>query len=409
MKSLAPAEPYQWTFETTVDAVDGADVWLSETYFYAEGGGQPADRGQLSDTEVVDVQYRDGAVVHRLAAEPAFEAGDTVEAAVDPAFRTYCMRAHTASHVLYGAGRQLLAELGYGGFDISAPAGEYPSADGKVRVDFTTPTDIDDETLVELERLTNRAVWDSRPVSWETMPQTDALSREEIAFNTKTEEGLTGDTVRVVTVEGWDVAACGGTHVRNTREIGPVTVLDRSNPGEGLTRVEFAVGYRAIEARAADRQHAMAAAKSVQTGIPELPDAVERLQSENRDLQAELDGLKEQLVDARIAELREGVVRKDGQPWLVGAVPGLDANELSDRAQRAIGDGADVVALVNEDGQYLAVATTGAVDAGAVVDEVTGEFGGGGGGGQTVAQGGGLGADAAEIVAFLRDEANSEG
>ena len=402
MKSLAPAEPYQWTFETSVASVDGTEVVLEETYFYPEGGGQPADTGQLGDTPVVDVQHHNETVVHHLATEPAFDAGDTVEAAVDPTFRTYCMRAHTASHLLYGAGRQLLDDLGYGGFDISAPESEEPSAEGKVRVDFTTSTDIDDSTLVALERLVNQAVWDSRPVSWEVLDQEEALGREEIAFNTKTEEGLAGDTVRVVTVEDWDVAACGGTHVRNTREIGPVTVLERSNPGEGLTRVEFAVGQRAIETRAADRQHAMAAANTLQTGLEDLPDAVDRLQTENQELRDELDGLKAQLVDVRIAELRDKLVEKDGASWLVGSVSGLDANGLSDRAQDIVGDGADVVALVDDQGQYLAVATTGDVDAGGVVDDVTEEFGGGGGGGPTVAQGGGLGADPEQVVSFLR-------
>jgi alanyl-tRNA synthetase len=304
--------------------------------------------------------------------------------------------------VLYGAGRQLLTDLGYGGFDISAPEGDEPSAAGKVRVDFTTSTEIDDETLVDLERLTNRVVWDSRPVGWERMDQETAFGKPEIAFNTKTEEGLSGDTVRVVTVDDWDVAACGGTHVRNTREIGPVTLLERSNPGEGLTRIELAVGYRAVEARVTDRRHAMTAARTLQTGVEELPEAVTRLQSETRELRSELDTLTERLVDARMAELRDAVVRKDGRTWLAGPVPGLDANELSARAQRAVGDGVDVVALVDEDGAYLAVATGGAVDASAVVDNVTGEFGGGGGGSSTVAQGGGLGADAEQIVAFLR-------
>jgi alanyl-tRNA synthetase len=403
MQSRAPAEPYRRQFDTRVVAVDGTEARLNETYFHAEGGGQPADRGTLGGTAVVDVQTRDGDVVHHLAAEPSFGAGETVEAAIDPAFRTYCMRAHTASHVLYGAGRQLLADLGYGGFDISAPGGEEPSADGKVRVDFTTPTDIDDATLVELERLTNQAVWDSREVTWERLSRESALSREAVAFNTKTTEGLAGDTVRVVTVEGWDVAACGGTHVRDTSEIGPVTVLGRSNPGEGLTRVEFAVGYRAVQARASERRHAMDAANTLQTGIEALPDAVDRLKTRTHELETDRDALAEQLVDARIAELRETVVDQNGHSWLVGPVPGLDANELANRARETVGDGADVVALVDEDGEYLAVAITGEVDAGEVVENVTDEFGGGGGGGPTVAQGGGLGADPERLVDFLRD------
>ncbi|ERH13322.1 MAG: alanyl-tRNA synthetase, partial [halophilic archaeon J07HB67] len=158
--TLAPTNPTVREFEATVEAVDGRDVWLSETYFYAASGGQPADRGTLDGVAVEHVADEDGAV-HRLARRPAFEPGETVTGVIDDHFRTYCSRAHTASHLLYGAGRELLDELGYGGFGIG---------EEKIRVDFTTPTEIGDTTLVELERLANRAVWESRPVSWEEVP-----------------------------------------------------------------------------------------------------------------------------------------------------------------------------------------------------------------------------------------------
>jgi alanyl-tRNA synthetase len=409
MTGRAAAEPTVTTFTSTVDRVETTAVVLSETYFYAEGGGQPADRGTLGGVEVVDVQHRDGEIVHELAEPPAFEPGATVDGRVDTAFRTYCMRAHTASHVLYGAGRRMLADLGYGGFDISATVSDDgdgafgPAIGGKVRVDFETTTDIDDERLAELERLTNRAVWESYDVSWEQIPRDEALGRDDIAFNTKTEEGIEGETVRVVSIEDWDVAACGGTHVGNTREIGPVTVLGRSNPGEGLTRVEFAVGPRAIRQRATEHEQSRRAARSLDTNVAELPDAVGTLRSERDDLRESVSALREQVVDARVADLREDTVEQDGRTWLVGTVTGLDANGLADRAERAVGDTVDVAALVDADGQYLGVATTGDVDAGEVVDRVTAEFGGGGGGRPTVAQGGGLDADGADIVAFIRD------
>jgi len=410
MTGTAAAEPTVTTFTSTVDRIDTTAVVLTETYFYAEGGGQPADRGTLGGVEVVDVQHRNGDIVHELAEPPAFDPGETVEGQIDTAFRTYCMRAHTASHVLYGAGRRLLSDLGYGGFDISATVPDNadddfgPAITGKVRVDFETTTEIDDETLTELERLTNRAVWESYDVTWEEIPRDEALGRDDIAFNTKTEEGIEGETVRVVTVDGWDVAACGGTHVGNTREIGPVTVLARSNPGEGLTRVEFAVGPRAIRRRATEHERAMTAAQSLDTNVAELPAAVDGLHSECDDLRETVSSLRERLVDSRLADLRDDAIEVDGQRWLVGTVAGLDANALADRAESAVGDDVDVAALVDADGQYLGVGTTGGVDAGEVVDQVTTEFGGGGGGRPTVAQGGGLGADGDEIVAFLRDE-----
>ncbi|EMA25000.1 alanyl-tRNA editing protein [Haloarcula marismortui] len=410
MTGTAAAEPTVTTFTSNVDRIDTTAVVLTETYFYAEGGGQPADRGTLGGVEVVDVQHRNGDIVHELAEPPAFDPGETVEGQIDTAFRTYCMRAHTASHVLYGAGRRLLSDLGYGGFDISATVPDNadddfgPAITGKVRVDFETTTEIDDETLTELERLTNRAVWESYDVTWEEIPRDEALGRDDIAFNTKTEEGIEGETVRVVTIDGWDVAACGGTHVGNTREIGPVTVLGRSNPGEGLTRVEFVVGPRAIRRRATEHERAMTAAQSLDTNVAELPAAVDGLQSECDDLRETVSSLRERLVDSRLADLRDDAIEVDGQRWLVGTVAGLDANALADRAESAVGDDVDVAALVDADGQYLGVGTTGGVDAGEVVDQVTTEFGGGGGGRPTVAQGGGLGADGDEIVAFLRDE-----
>lgn len=405
----APAEPYTTWFEATVERVDGRAVVLEETYFYAESGGQPADKGTLAGHDVVDVQHEEGEVVHTLATEPEFEAETTVTGCIDETFRTYCMRAHTASHVVYGAGRQLLDELGYGGFDIS---------EKKVRVDFTTATEIDDEVLLELERLANQVVWESRPVTWETYPAEEALELDRIAFNTKTEEGIAGDSIRVVTVGGdedvedgsqnseepWDVAACGGTHVSNTREIGPITLLERSNPGEGLTRVEFAVGYPAIDRRLAEKSAAYEAASLVGTNIEELPAFVRRLQSDLEELETERNTLQEQLAQHQLEDLREETFERDGGTWLVGTVPGLGPNELGEKASELVGDDTDVVALSGRDGRtFVAVAARDGFDAATIVDEVTAEFGGGGGGSSDAAQGGGIDASPETVVAFLRE------
>lgn len=403
--TLAPAEPYTREFETTVEGVDGREIVLEETYFYAESGGQPADRGTVAGYDVVDVQSSDEGIVHRLAEAPDVAAGDVVTGRIDDPFRTYCMRAHTASHIVYGAGRQLLENLGYGGFDISPE---------KVRVDFTTTTEIDDSVLLELERLANRAVWESRPVSWETLPSEEALELERIAFNTKTEEGIAGEAVRVVTVgeraggeddDGpWDVAACGGTHVENTREIGPITVLERSNPGEGLTRVEFAVGQPAIERRIAEKEAAYEAAAVVGTNLDALPEFVRNLKADVEELEAERSELQERLAAVRIDELRDEVTERDGGTWLVGAVEQMGPNELGEKASEMAGEAADVVALTGQDGgTFVAVAAGDGFDAAAIVDEVTDEFGGGGGGSPDTAQGGGIDASPDEVVASLRE------
>ena len=225
---------------------------------------------------------------------------------------------------------------------------------------------------------------------------------DDIAFNTATEEGVMeeADEVRVVTIDGWDVAACGGTHVANTREIGAVTVLDRSNPGEGLTRVEFAVGPTAIQRAAATHRSALAAARTAGTSVDDLPTEVERLQTEVGSLEADVRSLTDEVLGARIAGLE--TVERDGATWHLGAIEGFEANEIGDRLQEAVGDG-QVFAVAGGHGRaFLVVASDGTVDANGVVEGVTDAFGGGGGGGPTFAQGGGLDADPADVVAFLR-------
>ena len=429
--SRAPAEPEVREFEATVERVDGREVVLDETFFYAASGGQPADRGTIDGVLVDDVTERDGRVVHVLGADPgpSIARGETVSAIVDDAFRTYCTRAHTASHVLYGAARRICDDLGYAGFDISPE---------KVRVDLTTAEPLDDGDLVELERLANRAVWDSLPVSWETFSEDDARALDGIAFNTKTEEGaMSGsEAVRVVTVGGggandrddtanvtdttnvaditdaepWDVAACGGTHVRTTAEIGPISVLDRSNPGEGVTRVEFAVGPTAIDRAAAVHAAALEAATGLDTRIGGLPDETERLREEADRLETELRSVRSELLRARLRDFSTTDI--DGATWAIGAVEDAEPNALRDPAEAVLAGGEDgdptpdaLAAVGAGDAPFLVVAVGDAsvgIDAGDVVGAATDEFGGGGGGGPTFAQGGGLGADPDAVVSWLR-------
>ena len=367
--SRAPAEPAVREFEATVERVDGREVVLDETHFYAESGGQPADRGTLAGLVVDDVTERDGDVVHLLADDPGagtsggIEVGGTVVGVIDDEFRTYCARAHTASHVLYGAARRICDDLGYAGFDISPE---------KVRVDLTTAEPLDDDDLVELERLSNRAVWDSRSVDWETLPEAEARALDGIAFNTKTEEGAMsdGETVRVVTVEDWDVAACGGTHVGNTAEIGTVKALDRSNPGEGVTRVEFAVGPTAIDRDAAVHEAALEAAAAADTNVSDLPDAVRRFREETDRLESELRAARDELLRARLNEFPTTAI--DGETWAIGTVGDADPNDLREpAASLAAGETPpDAVAAVGTGSAPFLVVAAGpeaASDAGDVV------------------------------------------
>ncbi|ADB63489.1 Threonyl/alanyl tRNA synthetase SAD (plasmid) [Haloterrigena turkmenica DSM 5511] len=394
----APDEPYVTEFEATVRSVDGTNVRLEETYFYAEGGGQPADRGTLNGIDVVDVQTRDGETVHTLATAPDFETGDDVTGSIDDEFRTYCMRAHTASHVLYGAGRELFDDHGYGGFDIDAEKG---------RIDFETDRDPDEVNALTLQRMVNEVVWESRDVSWREMDAAQARDRDEIVFN-ETGAAETTDTVRVVEIDDWDIAACGGTHVENTVEIGPVKVLEVSNPGSGLVRVEYAVGPTAVRAQLDETRAATRAARTLETSVEELPERATAVVEENATLEAEVDALRDRLLEERLESLGDDTVSKDGKEWVVGEldIDGIGPNDVSDRVRELAGDIGDVVALTGVNGSaFVVVGTTGETDASELVDDVTATFGGGGGGGPTFAQGGGLDDEPAAVVDYLRTEA----
>lgn len=282
----ATREPYTTRFETEVTSIDGERVWLETSYFYGASDGQPADRGTIGGVEVADVQLAGGEPVHVLAEEPSFRVGQGVLCSIDWSFRMYCMRAHTAGHVLYGAARRCLEEPGYAGLEIT---------EERVGVDLETGP-LDDETLIELDELVNRAVWESRPVSWERIPIATAREREDVVFDEdRATAAVEKGRVRVVTIgdsdesgngngrasgwtgqqDTWDVAACGGTHVRNTREIGPVTVLGRVDLEDERTRIELAVGPNAIERRTAEKRAVFATTRALEVDIDAVPDEFE--------------------------------------------------------------------------------------------------------------------------------------
>ncbi|QLG48177.1 alanyl-tRNA editing protein [Natrinema halophilum] len=284
----AAVEPYATRFETEVTSIDGRRVWLERSHFFGASAGQPADRGTIGDIDVANVELVDGEPVHVLDVDPSFRTGHRVLCSVEWSFRMYCMRAHTASHILAGAADRLLDGSTVAGLDIGPET---------VRVDLETSATLDDETVIELDEIVNRVIWESRPVSWDDVPISAARERDGISFDAdRNHAAVKRGRVRIVTIEDendnprgnrlasangpadpWDMTACGGTHVRNTREVGPVTVLGHSSPAESVTRVEFAVGPRAINRRTAEKRAAFAATAALDSEIDDVPDELKRV------------------------------------------------------------------------------------------------------------------------------------
>ncbi|WP_247729406.1 DHHA1 domain-containing protein [Halovivax limisalsi] len=403
----AAAEPYGTRFESTVAAVDGRRVWLETTHFFAASAGQPADQGTIGDVPVADVRFEDGEVVHVLSDEPRFRAGNSVLCSIDWETRMYCMRAHTACHVCYGAARRVLNDVAYAGVEIGAE---------RARVDVETNDAVDDDALVELDELLNQVVWESRSVSWDSIPVAEARETDDIAISEATDDGaFEKGRVRVVTIgdadsggantinaasDTWDAAACAGTHVRNTREIGPVTILGATQPRPGRVGVELAVGPRAIDRRATEKRVTFAASRQLGVPLGEATGELSRLETERAELADSVDTLQRELVRTRIegAEAFE----RDGRTWVATTAGGVDADEAGEVARETAGEVADVVVVAGEEESPFAVVAAGEdADAAAILRALTEEFGGGGGGSPELAWGGDFDVEPEEVVSGL--------
>jgi misacylated tRNA(Ala) deacylase len=221
-------------FEATVTEATDEYVVLDGTYFYPEGGGQPADRGRLTwdggAAEVRDVRKNHGDVRHYLDGfdgDPP-DPGTTVTGHIDADRRERLRRFHTAQHVV---SRVVLDE-----YD-AATAGNQIHPD-RARIDFE-PADFDDEDIARIERLSNEAVEADYPLTKAERPR-DRVERE-------TPEGRTQldlipdhvDPLRVVEIADFDICPCGGTHVDSTAEVGEIVITDRTSKGADVERIEF--------------------------------------------------------------------------------------------------------------------------------------------------------------------------
>ena len=221
-------------FEATATEVDDDYVVLDGTYFYPEGGGQPADHGHLSwdggRARVRTVRKNHGDVRHYVADVTGDlpEAGATVAGEIDAERREAHRRMHTAQHVV---SRVVLDEYG------AATAGNQIHAD-RSRIDFE-PVDFDDEDVERIERLSNEAIERDPDVRKAERP------REEVEERTEAGRALLDmipdhvDPLRVVEVEGFDYCPCGGTHVDSLGDVGRIRITDRTSKGEDTERVAF--------------------------------------------------------------------------------------------------------------------------------------------------------------------------
>jgi alanyl-tRNA synthetase len=235
-------DAYIKEFEAKVLCVlDKKYVVLDRTAFYPEGGGQPADHGYLSfgdsKVEVVDVQKLGNVIVHAVKGS-APKQDTTVKAAIDWDKRYSLMKHHTGTHVLMGAARRVLGEHVW-------QAGARKDVD-RSRLDISHFRRLTLKEVHEIERLANEAIARNIPVETAWMPREEA----EKLYGFRLYQGgvVPGREIRVVKSGDWDVEACGGTHLKNTGELGFIKILHTERIQDGVERIIFSAGLLALRA-----------------------------------------------------------------------------------------------------------------------------------------------------------------
>ena len=267
-------DPYTLSFRAHVLWSHGAWVILDRTYFYPTGGGQITDTGRLGDIPVAEVARHGPWVLHRLERAHEFRPDEEVPAHIDAERRRQLMTHHTATHILNGALRATLGPHVW-------QAGAYKGTD-VARIDITHYRPLQATELREVERLANRVVAENRPVKSYFESRTEAERR--FGFTLYQGGAVPGKDLRIVEIEGFDVEACGGTHCTHTSEVGAIQVLGTDRIQDGIVRLSYVAGDRAVVVREERDAALHEAAQQLGVAPEKVPAAVGRLKAELEEL-----------------------------------------------------------------------------------------------------------------------------
>ena len=379
---------------------DEVEVILDRTPFYAEGGGQLADAGIIklangAIVEIDDVQAPvNGLSVHRgRVISGEVSVGQDVLATIDQERRDAISRAHTATHMVHKAFREVLGET-------ATQAGSENSP-GRFRFDFPATGAVSDAALDEVESRVNTLLLDNLEVTAQSMSQAEAKAIGAMAlFGEKY-----GDTVRVVSVGDWARELCGGTHVARSGQLGVIKLLSESSIGAGVRRVEALVGVDAYKFLAREHLLLNSLTQIIKGArVEELPERINDLLEKIKEIEKELAAVRSAQALGTVSAIAESVT-KIGQVDLVTAVlpDGISGDDLRTIALDLRNRFAtSVIALISSTAgkSVLVVAASDSARAlgaksGALVKLGSAVLGGGGGGKDDFAQGGGTEADKA--------------
>lgn len=389
------------TVETLTEG-DEAVILLDRTPFYGESGGQVGDSGYL-DADGFRFEVRDTTkgsdhhLHHGVVLSGSVNAGQELNASVDSTVRQATALNHSATHLLHEALRRVLGE------HVEQKGSLVDSQ--KLRFDFSHSQAVTAEELKTIEQMVNEQVRANSEVTTRLMDMESAKEAGAMAlFGEKY-----GDEVRVLAMGGdFSVELCGGTHVQRTGDIGLVRITSESGISAGVRRLEAVSGAGALALFDNTEQNLGAISEIVKGDTSNVVDKVRGLRASNRELEKEIEQLKQKLASSAGGDLASQAVEVNGAKVLAATLDGVDPKSLRDTVDQLKNKlGSAVILLAAVDGDKIALTAgvtkdmTDQVKAGDLMKEFAGRLGGKGGGRPDMAQGGG--SDVAGLSAALQD------
>jgi alanyl-tRNA synthetase len=388
---------YQKEFNAKVlKIINDTFVVLDKTCFYPEGGGQPTDKGWIISEEkkfeVVDAQKIGKVILHKLKNSATFNEGSIVRGVLDWDRRYLLMKAHTVTHLINGAARRVLGEHVW-------QSGTQKGLETS-RLDISHYRRLSQEEIHKIETLANQAIGANMKVETTWLPRNEAESR--YGFRLYQGGAVPGKDIRVVKTGDWDVEACAGTHLGETAEVGFVKIVYTERVQDGVERLGYAVGLKALKAVQNQEDLLLKVSEALTAPIDKLDKTAEKVVKELKEANVEKRRLIKELAakESSVGQIQicEGTLELHGITIIkrdFGEVIDIDrmlrtASEIIKINKAAVtifyGSDAKTCKLLVMAGE---TAVQKGVNAGSIVKEAAPVFGGGGGGRPSFAQGGG--------------------
>ncbi|WP_201571945.1 alanine--tRNA ligase [Psychrobacter nivimaris] len=383
--------------DSLTEGMEGVVV-LDRTPFYAEGGGQVGELGEIRTAsgvfEVQDTKKSGQAIIHYgVVTMGDISTKQTAEAQVLSSIRAASAKNHSATHLLHAALREVLG-------DAVTQKGSLVSSE-VLRFDFAYDKPVSAAEIMRVERLVNEQIQANTPARIEHMSINEAMNQGAMAlFGEKY-----GSDVRVLTmgtdriVDGqrkpFSIELCGGLHVQRTGDIGVLKITSESGIAAGIRRVEAVTGMNAVKNIQQSEQQLSELASQLKVKRPEVAQRVRTMADKQRDLEKQLERLQQKIASAQAANLLDDVQTIAGTPVLISTLSGIDGKSirtLMDDIKSKLPD--SVIVLIGDKDDQLALAAsvakpvTAKVKAGDIIRHLAGELGGKGGGKPDYAQGG---------------------